>query len=123
MTTNEQVIRDFIAAWSRLDVEELVQYFCEDGVYHNMPTQAVAGHAALRPYIAAFLKGWTSTEWDVLNLVSNGDVVFAERLDRTVVGDKPVNLPCCGVFEMQDGRIKVWRDYFDIGTYVAALRT
>lgn len=123
MATNEQVIRDFIAAWSRLDVEELVQYFCEDGVYHNMPTQAVAGHAALRPYIAAFLKGWTSTEWDVLNLVSNGDVVFAERLDRTVVGDKPVNLPCCGVFEMQDGRIKVWRDYFDIGTYVAALRT
>ena len=122
MATNEQVIRDFIAAWSRLDVEELVQYFCEDGVYHNMPTQAVAGHAALRPYIAAFLKGWTSTEWDVLNLVSNGDVVFAERLDRTVVGDKPVNLPCCGVFEMQDGRIKVWRDYFDIGTYVAALR-
>ncbi len=123
MATNEQVIRDFIAAWSRLDVEELVQYFCEDGVYHNMPTQAVAGHAALRPYIAAFLKGWTSTEWDVLNLVSSGDVVFAERLDRTVVGDKPVNLPCCGVFEMQDGRIKVWRDYFDIGTYVAALRT
>ena len=123
MATNEQVIRDFIAAWSRLDVEELVQYFCEDGVYHNMPTQAVAGLAALRPYIAAFLKGWTSTEWDVLNLVSNGDVVFAERLDRTVVGDKPVNLPCCGVFEMQDGRIKVWRDYFDIGTYVAALRT
>ena len=123
MATNEQVIRDFIAAWSRLDVEELVQYFCEDGVYHNMPTQAVAGHAALRPYIAAFLKGWTSTEWDVLNLVSSGDVVFAERLDRTVVGDKPVNLPCCGVFEMQDGRIKVWRDYFDIGTYVAALST
>ena len=123
MATNEQVIRDFIAAWSRLDVEELVQYFCEYGVYHNMPTQAVAGHAALRPYIAAFLKGWTSTEWDVLNLVSSGDVVFAERLDRTVVGDKPVNLPCCGVFEMQDGRIKVWRDYFDIGTYVAALRT
>jgi limonene-1,2-epoxide hydrolase len=123
MATNEQVIRDFIAAWSRLDVEELVQYFCEDGVYHNMPTQAVAGHAALRPYIAAFLKGWTSTEWDVLNLASSGDVVFAERLDRTVVGDKPVNLPCCGVFEMQDGRIKVWRDYFDIGTYVAALRT
>ena len=34
-----------------------------------------------------------------------------------------VNPPCCGVFEMQDGRIKVWRDYFDIGTYVAALRS
>lgn len=123
MANNEQVIIDFIAAWSRLDVEELVQYFCEDGVYHNMPTKPVAGHEALRPFIAAFLKDWTSTEWDVLNLVSKGDIVIAERLDRTMVGGKPVNLPCCGVFEMQDGRIKVWRDYFDIGTYVAALRS
>ena len=35
--------------------------------------------------------------------------------------DKPVDLPCCGVFEMQDGKIKVWRDYFDMGTYVQAL--
>lgn len=122
MTTNEQVVRDFIAAWTRLDVEELVQYFCEDGVYHNMPMKPVTGHDALRPFISAFLKDWTSTEWDVLNLTSKGDVVFAERLDRTVVGGKPVNLPCCGVFEMRDGRIKVWRDYFDMGTYVAALR-
>lgn len=122
MADNEQVIRDFISAWSRLDVEELVQFFCEDGTYHNMPTKAVTGHDALRPFISAFLKGWTSTEWDVLNLMSKGNVVFAERLDRTVVGDKQVNLPCCGVFEMQDGRIKVWRDYFDLGTYVSALR-
>lgn len=123
MADNEQVIRDFIAAWSRLDVEELVQYFCEDGVYYNMPTQPVTGHAALRPFISAFVKGWTSTEWDVLNLTSKGDIVFAERLDRTLVGTKPVDLPCCGVFEMRDGRIKVWRDYFDMGTYVSALRS
>lgn len=122
MTTNEQVVCDFIAAWTRLDVEELVQYFCEDGVYHNMPMKPVTGHDALRPFISAFLKGWTSTEWDVLNLVAKGDTVFAERLDRTVVGGRPVNLPCCGVFEMRNGRIKVWRDYFDMGTYVAALR-
>lgn len=119
---NEQVIRDFIAAWSLLDVEELVQFFCEDGIYHNMPTKPVAGHAALRQFIAAFLKDWRSTEWDVLTLIAQGNVVIAERLDRTMVGDKPVNLPCCGVFEMQNGRIKVWRDYFDMGTYVSALK-
>jgi limonene-1,2-epoxide hydrolase len=122
MTQNAQIIRDFIAAWSRLDVEELVAFFAEDGVYHNMPTKPVAGHAALRGFIGAFVKDWTSTQWDVLNLVAQGDLVIAERLDRTMVGDKPVDLPCCGVFEMQDGKIKVWRDYFDMGTYVAALR-
>ncbi|WP_374573328.1 limonene-1,2-epoxide hydrolase family protein [Phenylobacterium sp.] len=122
MASNEQVIGDFIAAWSRLDVDELVGYFAEDGVYHNMPTQPVQGRAALKAFIGAFLKDWTSTTWDVLNLVSSGDVVIAERLDRTMVGGKPVNLPCCGVFEMEGGKIKIWRDYFDMGTYVNALR-
>ena len=122
MASNEYIIREFIAAWSRLDAEELVQYFTIDGTYHNMPTKPVTGHASLRGLISTFMKDWTSTEWDVLTMISHGDVVIAERMDRTMVGGKPVNLPCCGVFEMQGGKIKVWRDYFDMGTYVSALR-
>lgn len=122
MPDNERIIRDFIAAWSRLDVDELVGYFREDGTYHNMPIQPVAGHAALRPFMAAFLKDWTATEWEIVNIVAQGDVVIAERVDRTVVGDKRVNLPCCGVFEMREGKIQAWRDYFDMGAYMAALR-
>lgn len=122
MTRNEQIITDFIAAWSRLDAEELVEFFTEDGTYHNMPTRPVSGRAALTGFISAFLKDWSSTQWEVLSLVSRGDVVIAERIDRTVVAGKPVDLPCCGVFEMRDGKIAVWRDYFDMGTYVAALK-
>jgi limonene-1,2-epoxide hydrolase len=30
-------------------------------------------------------------------------------------------LPCLGVFEMQDGKIRVWRDYFDLGSSLRAL--
>jgi limonene-1,2-epoxide hydrolase len=29
MTDNERIVRDFIAAWSRLDVDEIVSYFAE----------------------------------------------------------------------------------------------
>jgi limonene-1,2-epoxide hydrolase len=122
MTDNEKIVREFIAAWSRLDVDEIVSYFAEDGVYHNMPTQPVKGHAALRQFIAAFLKMWSKTDWDVLNIMSKGDVVIAERLDRTVAMGMNVDLPCCGVFEMENGKIKFWRDYFDMGTYVKALQ-
>jgi len=56
-----------------------------------------------------------------LNLVEAGDVVFAERIDKTTAGDKRVDLPCCGVFEMNNGKISVWRDYFDMQTYVKAM--
>lgn len=118
---NIETVRAFIAAWSRLDIDELVAYFTHDGVYHNMPIAPVAGHEHLRSFISAFLKNWTATQWDVVNIAGAGDVVFVERVDRTMVGDKSVELPCCGVFEMKNGKIAVWRDYFDMATYTRAI--
>ncbi len=47
--------------------------------------------------------------------------MIAERLDRTKAGDKAVELPFTGVFEMENGKIKVWRDYFDLGTYLKSM--
>lgn len=114
---NIAIVRDFIAAWSRLDVDELVDFFTSDGIYHNMPLAPVQGHAALKQFIAAFLSGWSRTEWDILAVAAAGDTVFVERLDRTDVDGKKVDLPCCGVFEMENGKIRVWRDYFDMATY------
>jgi limonene-1,2-epoxide hydrolase len=31
------------------------------------------------------------------------------------------NLPCTGGFELENGKIKVWGDYFDLGTYVKTM--
>lgn len=121
MANNEQIIRDFIAAWSHLDTDELVDYFTEDGIYHNMPIDPVQGTENLRAFIKGFLANWTKTDWEIRTLVSHGDTVVAERMDRTVADGKPVDLPCVGVFEMRDGKITVWRDYFDMNTYTSAL--
>ncbi len=118
---NETIVREFIEAWSRLDPKELASYFAEDGVYHNMPSGPVAGRENVEAMIAGFIGPWTQTEWDILNLVSDGDVVIAERLDRTKAGDKGVDLPCTGVFELEGGKIKVWRDYFDLTTYLKGM--
>lgn len=117
METNEKIIREFIAAWSRLDPGELAEYFAEDGVYHNMPAQPVAGRANVENLIKGFIASWTETTWELVNILCSGDLVIAERIDRTIAGDKSVDLPCTGVFEMEGGKIKVWRDYFDFATY------
>ena len=118
---NVAIITEFVEAWSRLDADELAGYFTEDGTYHNMPTGPVSGRDNVRGMIAAFTADWTEAQWDMLNIVGDGDVVIAERLDRIKAGDKAVDLPCTGVFEMESGKIKYWRDYFDIGTYVKAM--
>ena len=121
MSNNAEIIGNFIAAWSRLDANELVDYFTEDGTYYNMPLEPVSGRANLLQFIEGFVSGWSATEWEVLHLIADGDVVIAERVDRTKAGDKSVDLPCTGVFEMKDGKIAVWRDYFDMATYANAM--
>ena len=120
-TENEKVVRDFIDTWPSLDVDRIVDSFTDDGIYYNMPIQPVQGREALREFIAGFIKDWTATDWEVLNLTSAGQVVIAERVDHIHVGGKKIDLPCCGVFEIEGGKIKVFRDYFDIGTYMNAM--
>jgi limonene-1,2-epoxide hydrolase len=120
MSNNERIIRAFIAAWSNLDPAELVTYFTADGIYHNMMLEPVSGHENLQAFIGGFVGNWSETEWEVINIVADGDIVMAERMDRTRIGDKRVDLPCTGVFEMRGGKIAVWRDYFDLATYTGA---
>ena len=118
---NAEIIREFCAAWSRLDAEELAGWFTDDGVYHNIPAQPVAGREQVQAFIAGFTATWTETTWDILSLVADGDLVIAERIDRTKTTQGDVDLPCVGVFEMRDGKIRRWRDYFDLGTYMNAM--
>lgn len=120
---NVAIIREFIEAWSSLDADRLAEYFTEDGTYHNMPTQPVSGKENVREFIRGFLATWTETQWDLLNIVGEGDVVITERLDRTKTSLGDVDLPCAGVFEMKGGKIRVWRDYFDLNTFMSAMQS
>jgi limonene-1,2-epoxide hydrolase len=118
---NEQIIKRFLVAWSNLDPNELTEYFTEDGIYHNIPTSPTVGKEQVRAQITGICERWTKTSWDLVTIASNDNLVIAERVDRTEMGDKKVDLPCTGVFEMEDGKIKVWRDYFDLNTFRKAM--
>ena len=121
MGTNEQIIRNFVSAWSRLNIEELTDFFTEDGIYHNMMLDPVQGRDNIREFIKGFAGNWADPAWELLNIAVNGRTVFTERVDRMAVGGKQVALPVCGVFELRDGKIAAWRDYFDLPTYMNAV--
>lgn len=118
---SEKVVREFIEAWSNLDADELARYFTEDAVYHNMPAEPVQGREAIRDFIAGFIAEWSRTDWEIRNLLAEGNRVIVERVDHVQAGDQTVDLPVVGVFEMENEKIREWRDYFDMGTYVEAI--
>jgi limonene-1,2-epoxide hydrolase len=123
VSESESLIREFCAAWSRRDIDELLGFFTDDAVYHNMPMGPVQGHDGIRTVMEFFVPGSSEIDFEILAMtsLSTGDgraTVFTERVDRFVMGDKRVELPVAGVFEVRAGRIAAWRDYFDLTTWL-----
>ena len=119
----EALVREFCAAWSKLDPDVLADYFTEDAVYHNIPLQPLSGRDAIREFIAGFLAGAGSAEFRIGHLLAAGDVVMNERVDAFRMGGREIAIPVVGIFEIRDGKIAAWRDYFDMGQVTAALQS
>ena len=111
------LVRRFCEAWNRRDIEELLGFFTEDGVYHNMPMAPLNGKAAIRPILDFIISPAQEIEFNITHMAAAGGVVFTERVDRFQMGDKRVELPVAGVFEVRDGKIAAWRDYFDMAAW------
>lgn len=116
--SNEETVRRFCAAFARRDVDELCAFFTPDAVYHNIPMAPAEGIEAIRATLEMFVPGSPYIEFQVRNVASDGAVVFTERVDRMEFGGNPVELPVTGVFEVHDGRIRAWRDYFDMQMFL-----
>ncbi len=117
MSDNTTLVQQFCDAFARRDVEEILGFFTEDAVYHNIPMPAMTGKPAIRTVLDMFLKPAQSAEFEVLNIAENGGVVLTERIDRFETGGKKIELPVMGTFEIKDRKIAAWRDYFDMATW------
>jgi len=120
--TPEDVVRSFCRAVERRDVKELVGFFTDDAVYHNMPLAPLNGREAIEATLAQFITPASHVEFDILGLATQGRVVFTERVDRFEIAGKHVSLPVMGAFEVTaDGKIAAWRDYFDMQQFTSQL--
>jgi len=118
----DDLVTEFCSKWSTGDPDELAGYFAEDGIFHNMPMGAVQGREAIRAFIAGFMAGFERVDFQVRRQVSDGNLVMTERTDVIHLKDgDPILLPVTGVFEIENGQIKAWRDYFDMATITNAL--
>ncbi|MEE4359957.1 MAG: limonene-1,2-epoxide hydrolase family protein [Pseudomonadales bacterium] len=114
----QAVVSGFIDAFNALDLERIMACFHDDAVYHNMPMTPVQGTGAIRAVIEGFVGLASEIDWVVLGTVSDGrGRVMNERLDRFLIQGQWLELPVMGAFEVDAGRIRAWRDYFDLGVF------
>lgn len=114
---NIDLVRRFCAAWANIDIPAILDFFTDDAVYHNMPIQPIQGKDAIRGIIEQFTAPFEHSEFELRHIAAAGDVVLTERVDRYFSAEKTVELPVMGAFEIRDGKIAAWRDYFDLAAW------
>ncbi len=120
MRSSEQVVLDFVSAWTRMDFDAITNALTDNIHYHNIPMQPIIGKPAVTKYLRS---AWTfdDCEWRMVNLACDGNTVLTERVDDFRFAGKRVSLPVMGVFVVEGTQISVWRDYFDLADYRAQL--
>ncbi|MDY7100682.1 MAG: limonene-1,2-epoxide hydrolase family protein [Actinomycetota bacterium] len=114
MSDPTTVVDAFMAAICDKDLERAVTFCTDDVTYDNVPIGAVKGHDGIREVLGGFMAGSSQVDWVVHHQVAAGDVVMNERLDRFEMAHGWVEIRVAGLFVLTDGKISVWRDYFDM---------
>jgi limonene-1,2-epoxide hydrolase len=117
--SNDAMVRGFLQAWERRDTDYIVDHFTDDGVYHSIPLTPIVGKPAIREFVAGFADV-PPGRLVIHHQIATEKVVMNERTDYITLNGRPVTLPICGVFDIENGRIKAWREYFDLAPARAA---
>jgi limonene-1,2-epoxide hydrolase len=125
MTTPVETVKAFVEAFVQArpeqDAETVSAFFTEDAVYANGPLEPVFGRDAIRSAIAEFMAMGGEVGVELRHLVGEGPIVLTERVDHFTAAGRTISLPVMGTFEVRDGRISAWRDYFDLNQFAAQM--
>lgn len=108
---NERIVTEFLTALREKDFGTAEKLLDDDLVYQNVGLPTIrGGRRTIKLFEALPRLGFDVA---VHRSATDGDTVLNERTDVLSVGPLHVKFWVCGVFEIHDGRITLWRDHFD----------
>lgn len=115
-----EMVKTFLETLGRKDFDAGTAMVSDDCAYTNPPPLGtVHGPAGVRGVLEPFFAPTIENRFDWKHTAVSGSTVFIERIDRHHLPDGWVELPVTGVFEVEDGRITAWREYFDVATIMS----
>jgi limonene-1,2-epoxide hydrolase len=109
----------FFDHWTANRIGDALAMLSEDVLYDNVPLPNIVGRNGVRKFHQDFGVGTSfKVDWRVTNIAVAGNVVLNERVDIfTHESGGTITLPVMGTVTVEDGVIKVWRDYFDLADF------
>ena len=120
-TPEVKAAMEMVDAWNNLDLDRIVNDFTEDGVLHSVMIEPIKGREAIKKQLAPLIAGSTRIELQIKNIAQVGKTVFLERVDDFDFKGRHGAVPVVGVMEIENGKVKVWREYYDRAELLTAL--
>ena len=117
---NARIVEDFLKALEHQNFETFDALLADDVVYQNVGLPTVRGRGRVVKMMRG-MEGRMGFEVKFHRNVAEGNTVLNERTDAMIIGPVRLQFWICGVFEVHDGRITLWRDYFDLFDCTKAL--
>ena len=114
-------VREMIDAWNTRNWQKVYDLFAADGVLQSMMLPPTVGREAISKRIGALAQDISSIELQIRHIGVVDGVVFIERVDDFVYRGKHGAIPVVGVVEVEQGRVKAWREYYDRTQMIEAL--
>jgi limonene-1,2-epoxide hydrolase len=109
---NTRTVEVFLNALQDTDYQRADSLLDDNLVYENVGLPTIHGrHRAMKLFRR--MDGNTAFEVKIHRIAADGAAVLTERTDALIIGPLRLQFWVCGVFEVHDGRITLWRDYFD----------
>jgi limonene-1,2-epoxide hydrolase len=116
--TPDEVVTALVHACEARDLDAACALVADDIEYDNVPIGKVFGPEGVRQVLSGGVtQAASEVEWVVHRQVASGSTVMNERTDRFLVDGRWIEIPIAAVFEVRDGKVALWRDYFDLETY------
>ena len=114
-------VRQMIDAWNTRNWQKVYDLFASDGVLQSMMLPPTVGREAISQRIGTLAKDISKIELKVRHIGVVDGVVFIERVDDFVYRGKHGAVPVVGVVEVEQGRVKAWREYYDRTQMIEAM--
>ena len=104
--TPKQTVEKWLAAFNQADTALLESLYAEDATNHQMPNAPVVGSAAIGQMFRNEFAAAPTMHCIPVQIIEEGRWAVLEWQD-------PKGFRGCGFFEVQDGKIKTQRGYWD----------
>ncbi len=92
--------------------DALLSFFEEDSIFDNIPLEPARGPEEIWKYLDL---NASRVDWVIHSLAETDEgLVLSERTDRFLIDGNWVEYPVMGSMQIANGKILIWRDYFDL---------